>query len=184
MPYAPQQPTPGSVKAAYLELSPAPANVAAATAALNAQTIAYTADTTFPLVYGILYARNSWVRVQQVASGKITPQTLPNGYTAAEIQSICEMLVDGASPPGLSVQMSNAAISTQVQANLDALSATKLTDGFGIIWAAGEYGASAPGSPTQDPGDKAVLLAELVNLSGPAWSETITIGMIQTATAQ
>ena len=167
--------------AAYNALSPAPASLSAACTTLNAQTTPVTADTGFIPVMGILYARTSWKRVQQVATGALAPTTLPSGVTAAQVQALCQMLVDGARPPGMPLAMSVSGINATAQADLATLAATKLGtagdgagNGKGIIWAAGELASG-------DPGDAAVLMAELVNLTVPTWQPAVTVGDLQTA---
>ena len=154
------------IVAAYNALSPVPASLAAAAATLNAQTVAAVVDTGFIPVMGLLYARTSWKRVQQVASGAIAPATLPANTTAAQVQALCQMLVDGARPPGLPLAMSVSGINATAQADLATLAAAKLTDGKGVIWAAGELASG-------DPGDAAALLGTLVNVQVPKWQPAL-----------
>ncbi|HVA62637.1 MAG TPA: hypothetical protein VNF74_02845 [Terriglobales bacterium] len=157
--------------AAYNALSPVPASLTTACATLNAQTTPVTADTGFIPVMGILYARGSWKRVQQVATGALVPTTLPSGTTAAQVAALCQMLVDGARPPGMPLAMSIAGINSTAQADLATLAAAKLGDGKGVIWAAGELTSG-------DPGDAAVLMAELVNLTVPTWQPAVDTGSL------
>ena len=161
---------------AYAALEPAPTSLAAAAAMLNAQMQPSIADTTFISILGILYARQSWNRVQQIATGALTVAqgSLASGATSGQVQAICQMLVDGARPPGLPLTMSNPAINAAVQTDLRILADTKLSDTKGIIWAAGELASG-------DPGDSQILLAELTNIQTPIWSPAITIGVLQTA---
>ena len=172
-------PTPAALKVAYAALSPVPASDEAAATTLNAQTVTVTVATSFPAVMALLYARGSWRRVQQVASGDIAASTLtpPTGSTASDVVAICQMLVSQARPPGAPIDMTVASVSSAVQADLTLLADTKLTDGKGVIWAAAEYASG-------DPGDAAVLMATLAQATLPAWSRTITEGDVQTARAQ
>lgn len=149
------------VLAAYNALSPAPASDQAATDALNAQTVNVIADTSGAPVKGILYARQSWNRVQQVGGGLVT-----GGSVTPAITAICADLLDQARHDA-PVRMSIAGINKQVQADLDTLAAAKMSDGKGIIWAADEYAVG-------DPGDKAVLLSQLVNLTVSKWQPALS----------
>ena len=160
--------TDAELLAAWQALSPTPATLADGAALLAAQTVATVADTAGAPVMGVLFARGSWVRVQEVVDGAYS--TLP-----VNVVAVCQTLVAQANQ-NLPVMMSVPAVSTAVQASLALLAATKLPDGKGIIWAAGELASG-------DPGDPAALMAALVNLMAPRFVPAPTAGDLQTAGA-
>jgi hypothetical protein len=116
-------------------------------------------DTTGTAVRGVLYPRGSWDRVQQCA---IAPASVVSGGLSVAVQATVTSLVKLADQ-NAPVPMSIAAVKAKALADLNTLMTTKLSDGKGILWAAGELSAG-------DAGDSAVLIALLVNPTIP-WSQ-------------
>ncbi len=148
------------IAAAYHALSPVPASLTAAAATLNAQTVADAVDTDGGAMRGVLYTRapagqpSSLERVMSVAGGQATVSTPAPGYTVAQVVVLAQTLA-GILQRGDPFPMTIPAVATKAASDLGVLMASKLADGKGILWAAGELASG-------DPGDGAVLLGTLV----------------------
>ena len=160
------------IAAAYKALSPVPASLAAAAAALNAQTVADVVNTDGASMRGVLYTRtpagapSSLERVMSVAAGVATVTTPAPGYIAAEVVVLAQTLA-GILQRGDAFPMTVPAVAAKANSDLGVLMASKLADGKGILWAAGELASG-------DPGDGAALIGTLVNVQVPRWQPALT----------
>lgn len=149
------------LKAAYLALSPAPADDTAAAAALNAQTATMaTQNVPVSAIHGVLLlsATGDWLRIAARAQ-----QSYSSGYPASPIAG--DMAINAAK---LAIELAGSKVDAVMAASWPAFSAF-----LGVLASTGDISAASQAS-----------IAALANPTVPAWQPAITPGDLQTARAQ
>ena len=156
---------------AWNSLSPTPTTLDDGVAKLSALTVMRISDTDGASMRGLLYTRapagkpSSLERLQSVAAGLETVTTPASGYSSAQVVVLAQELSD-ILQRGDPFQMTVAAVATKATSDLSVLMGSKLADGHGILWAPGELASG-------DPGDAAVLMGTLVNLTVPVFQPPV-----------